>query len=62
MKRCAVCAVLLMVMSICHAEDDSVTPDKPKPPEPQYESEGISIPPAHSDEPIAELSIDRAGA
>ena len=56
MKYSIVLAMSLLAHSFCQANDKSDGPV------PQYESEGISIPPAASDEPFAQLSIGKAAA
>jgi squalene-hopene/tetraprenyl-beta-curcumene cyclase len=67
MKHSAFSLMLLLTVAVAQAEENSVAsvevaPVETNEPEPQYESEGISIPPASAEEPFAELSVDRAAS
>ncbi|MCH2201452.1 MAG: hypothetical protein MK102_05760 [Fuerstiella sp.] len=62
MRRIAIYVMSLLAFPFCLPENNSDAAEKPNPPDAQYESEGINIPPAHANEPITELSIDRAAA
>lgn len=60
MKYTAFLFMSLVALSSVQSDDDPDTPTEPVEPAPQYESEGISIPAALADEPIAEFSPGRA--
>ena len=62
MKHSVLYALSLLALSVSQAADDSEAPAEKSEPRPQYQSEGISIPPALAEEPFAELSIDKAAA
>ena len=62
MKCFVACAISLITVSVCRADNDPEIPVEAAEPEAQYESAGIRIPAAMANEPIATLSVDKAAA